>query len=224
MSVYRAKATKASCRVSGCACHERVPSYPSDVSDAEWALLRPQAQAVMAELRRSPAGRPMEHDLRRYWTRSDMSPAMASSGGRIVCALLGLWLALIVVGFVVKALLWLAIVSLTAFVVTVAAGVGLAVHPARRAGQQHTAAGFDVPGVGPPNGSCGGTNSLPCSACTYARETGVLNPVLAPGNPSGGPVGQHGVQHSDRVAADPLGDWQSTGHHQRVATPPDRAA
>jgi hypothetical protein len=48
---------------------------------------------------------------------------------RIVCALLGLWLALILVGFVVKTLLWLAVISLTAFVVTVAAGVGLAVHP-----------------------------------------------------------------------------------------------
>ncbi|MGH8966672.1 MAG: IS5 family transposase, partial [Actinomycetes bacterium] len=48
----------------GCACHGRVPRYPSDVTDAEWALLRPEAQAVMAELRRSPAGRPMEHDLR----------------------------------------------------------------------------------------------------------------------------------------------------------------
>jgi transposase len=64
MSVYRAEATKASCRVSGCVCHQRVPRYPSDMTDAEWALLRPQVQAVMAELRRSPAGRPMEHDLR----------------------------------------------------------------------------------------------------------------------------------------------------------------
>jgi transposase len=64
MSVYPVEATKASCRVPGCACHERVPRYPSDVSDAQWALLRPEAQAVMAELRRSPAGRPMEHDLR----------------------------------------------------------------------------------------------------------------------------------------------------------------
>jgi transposase len=64
MSVYRVEATKASCRVSGCACHDRVPRYPSDVSDAEWELLRPEAEAVMAELRRSPAGRPMEHDLR----------------------------------------------------------------------------------------------------------------------------------------------------------------
>jgi transposase len=41
-----------------------VPRYPSDVTDAEWALLRPEAQAVMAELRRGPGGRPMEHDLR----------------------------------------------------------------------------------------------------------------------------------------------------------------
>jgi transposase len=64
MSVYPVQVPKASCRVSGCACHERVPRYPSDVSDAEWALLRPQAQAVMAELRRGPGGRPMEHDLR----------------------------------------------------------------------------------------------------------------------------------------------------------------
>ena len=64
MSVYPIEATKASCRVSGCGCHDRVPRYPLDVTDAEGALLRPEAQAVMAELRRSPAGRPMEHDLR----------------------------------------------------------------------------------------------------------------------------------------------------------------
>ena len=64
MPVYRAQATKASCRVPGCACHQRVPRYPSDMTDAQWALLGPQAQAVMAQLRRSPAGRPMEHDLR----------------------------------------------------------------------------------------------------------------------------------------------------------------
>ena len=50
--------------MSGCACHARAPRYPSDLSDAEWELLRPEAQAVMAQLRRSPAGRPMEHDLR----------------------------------------------------------------------------------------------------------------------------------------------------------------
>jgi len=64
MSVYRVEAAKASCRVSGCACHDRVPRYPSDVTDAQWEVLRPRAEAVMAELRRSPAGRPVEHDLR----------------------------------------------------------------------------------------------------------------------------------------------------------------
>jgi len=64
MSVYLAEATKASCRVSGCLCRDRGPRYPSDVTDAEWELLRPEAQAVMAELRRGPGGRPMEHDLR----------------------------------------------------------------------------------------------------------------------------------------------------------------
>jgi transposase len=75
MSVYPVEAAKASCRVPGCLCRDRVPRYPSDVTDAEWALLRPEAQAVMAELRRGPGGRPMEHDLRavldaiRYVTR-----------------------------------------------------------------------------------------------------------------------------------------------------------
>ena len=64
MSVYLVEAAKASCRVSGCACHERVPRYPSDATDAQWELLRPEVQAVMAELRRGPGGRPMEHDLR----------------------------------------------------------------------------------------------------------------------------------------------------------------
>ena len=75
MTVYSAQSAKASCRVPGCACHERVPRYPSDMTDAEWELLGPEAQAIMAELRRGPAGRPMEHDLRavldaiRYVTR-----------------------------------------------------------------------------------------------------------------------------------------------------------
>jgi transposase len=56
-------------------CRDRVPRYPSDATDAEWDLLRPEAHAVMAELRRGPGGRPMEHDLRavldaiRYVTR-----------------------------------------------------------------------------------------------------------------------------------------------------------
>jgi transposase len=64
MSVYPVQATKASCRVPGCACHDRVPRYPSDLTDAQWVLLGPEAEAVMAELRRGPGGRPMEHDLR----------------------------------------------------------------------------------------------------------------------------------------------------------------
>src|SRR3954463_2602852 len=64
MSVYLVEGTKASCRVSGCLCRDRGPRYPSDVTDAEWELLGPEAQAVMAELRRGPGGRPMEHDLR----------------------------------------------------------------------------------------------------------------------------------------------------------------
>jgi transposase len=64
MSVYLVEATKASCRVSECECHERVPRYPSDVTGAEWEVLRSEAEAAMAELRRSPAGRPMELDLR----------------------------------------------------------------------------------------------------------------------------------------------------------------
>jgi hypothetical protein len=64
MSVHRVEATKASCRVSGCGCHDHVPRYSLDVTDAEWELLGPEAQAVMAELRRGPGGRPRDHDLR----------------------------------------------------------------------------------------------------------------------------------------------------------------
>ena len=81
MSVYLVEAAKASCRVSGCACHDRVPRYPSDVTDAEWELLRPQAQAVMAELRRGPGGRPMEHDLRAVLDAIGYVTRMALSGG-----------------------------------------------------------------------------------------------------------------------------------------------
>jgi transposase len=44
-------------------CRDRVRRYPSDLSDAEWAVLRPQAEQVMAEIRRA-SGRPMVHDLR----------------------------------------------------------------------------------------------------------------------------------------------------------------
>src|SRR5918998_4070328 len=86
MSVYLIEATKASCRVSGCLCRDRGPRYPSDATDAEWELLGPEALAVMAELRRGPGGRPMEHDLRavldaiRYVTRYGIEWRAVSGG------------------------------------------------------------------------------------------------------------------------------------------------
>jgi transposase len=64
MSVYRVEAVKASCGVSGCACRDRTRCYPSDLTDEQWQVLEPQARAVMSELRKSPAGAPMKHDLR----------------------------------------------------------------------------------------------------------------------------------------------------------------
>ena len=51
------------CPSSGCWCHDRVPRYPSDLSDDQWKVLEPQARAVMTELVIA-AGRPMAHDLR----------------------------------------------------------------------------------------------------------------------------------------------------------------
>src|SRR5436190_13040631 len=63
MTVYPASAEKA-CAVAGCGCAQRAPRYPSDMSDAEWEVLGPQARAVMAELRHGPGGRPMAHRLR----------------------------------------------------------------------------------------------------------------------------------------------------------------
>ena len=64
MSIYPASAEKATCPVAGCGCAERVPRYPSDMTDAEWEVLGPAARAVMAELRHGPGGRPMAHRLR----------------------------------------------------------------------------------------------------------------------------------------------------------------
>lgn len=64
MPVYPAPAGKASCRVSGCACRDRTPRYPSDLTDEQWKLLEPQARAIMDELRKGPGGAPMSHDLR----------------------------------------------------------------------------------------------------------------------------------------------------------------
>ena len=63
MSVYLVGASNVGCRSEGCLCHSRIPRYPSDLTDAEWDVLRPRAQEVMAELRRT-TGRPMVHDLR----------------------------------------------------------------------------------------------------------------------------------------------------------------
>lgn len=63
MSVYPAGAAGASTACPGCLCRDRVPRYPSDMTDAQWKVLEPQARAVMDEIRRA-AGRPMVHDLR----------------------------------------------------------------------------------------------------------------------------------------------------------------
>lgn len=63
MPVYLALLQNATCRSEGCLCHDRVRSYPSDLADAEWTVLEPQAREVMRELARAQ-GRPMDHDLR----------------------------------------------------------------------------------------------------------------------------------------------------------------
>jgi transposase len=63
MSSYLFSVLGASSTCPGCLCRDRVPRYPSDLSDAEWAVLRPEAEQVMAEIRRA-TGRPMVHDLR----------------------------------------------------------------------------------------------------------------------------------------------------------------
>lgn len=63
MPVYPTTAAGASCASQGCVCHARTPRYPSDLSDAQWAVLEPEARAVMAGLVRA-SGRPMVHDLR----------------------------------------------------------------------------------------------------------------------------------------------------------------
>jgi transposase len=63
MPVYPVAVSDASCATPGCWCRDRVARYPSDLTDAQWELLRPEAERVMAELRQA-AGRPMVHDLR----------------------------------------------------------------------------------------------------------------------------------------------------------------
>src|SRR5664280_1436190 len=63
MPVYPTAGAIASCASPNCPCHNRLPRYPSDLSDAQWAVLQPEARAAMAELVRA-SGRPMVHDLR----------------------------------------------------------------------------------------------------------------------------------------------------------------
>lgn len=63
MSVHRLSSLNTSYGSEGCACWDRTPHYPSDLIDAEWAVLEPEARAVMAELIRAQ-GRPMVHNLR----------------------------------------------------------------------------------------------------------------------------------------------------------------
>lgn len=63
MPVYPLAAANTKCATPGCWCRDRVARYPSDLTDAQWELLRPQAELVMAELRQA-TGRPMVHELR----------------------------------------------------------------------------------------------------------------------------------------------------------------
>jgi transposase len=63
MPVYPTEISRASCAHPGCLCRDRVARYPSDLTDAQWEVLRPEAEQVMVELRRA-TGRPMVHDLR----------------------------------------------------------------------------------------------------------------------------------------------------------------
>jgi transposase len=63
MPVYLTELSAASCASAGCLCRARVPSYPSDLTDPQWEVLRPVAERVMADLRQAQ-GRPMVHSLR----------------------------------------------------------------------------------------------------------------------------------------------------------------
>ena len=65
MPVYLAAPGNASlnCMSPGCWCHDRVPRYPSGLTDEQWAVLEPRARQVMRELTVA-VGRPMVHDLR----------------------------------------------------------------------------------------------------------------------------------------------------------------
>jgi transposase len=63
MPVYLAGTSGASTVCPDCWCRDRVRRYPSDLTDAQWRVLEPQARQVMDEIRRA-TGRPMVHDLR----------------------------------------------------------------------------------------------------------------------------------------------------------------
>src|SRR5262245_53352218 len=63
MPVYPAGTFGASTACPGCLCRDRVPRYPSDMTDGQWRVLEPEARAVMDEIRRA-VGWPMVHDLR----------------------------------------------------------------------------------------------------------------------------------------------------------------
>ncbi len=87
MSIHPVSAETATCPVAGCGCAQRVSRYPSDMTDAEWEVLGPQARAVMAELRHGPGGRPMTHRLRvvvdaiRYLVRYGVERATSRANG-----------------------------------------------------------------------------------------------------------------------------------------------
>src|SRR6266545_547792 len=84
MPVYPLTAWKPSCTSPGCWCRDRVPRYPSDLDDAQWAVLEPQARAVLAELAIT-AGRPMVHELRVHQGR-DAQPTASIVDSQIVKA------------------------------------------------------------------------------------------------------------------------------------------
>lgn len=63
MSSYPLATPNARCAARGCACWTRTACYPSDMTDAEWAVLEPVAREQMAAILRA-GGRPMEHSLR----------------------------------------------------------------------------------------------------------------------------------------------------------------
>jgi transposase len=63
VSVYPTVAADARCAARGCRCATRARAYPSDMTDAEWEILRPEAEEVMAQIRLA-TGRPMDHPLR----------------------------------------------------------------------------------------------------------------------------------------------------------------